>query len=39
MLAYNGNEPYIFISYALKDNATVLPLIEALQGRGLDIKP
>ena len=34
MQIYNGNEPYIFISYALKDNATVLPFIEALQGRG-----
>ena len=31
---YNGNEPYIFISYAHRDNDRVLPLIEALQQRG-----
>ena len=34
---YNGNEPYIFISYAHKDSATVLPLIDALQQRGFRV--
>ena len=29
--AYKGSEKYIFISYAHKDSADVMPLIEALQ--------
>ena len=32
--AYNGNEPYIFISYAHKDSDKVLPIIRELQSRG-----
>ena len=37
MSTYNGNEPYIFISYAHADSATVLPLIEGLQSRGFRV--
>ena len=33
-IAYNGNQPYIFISYAHKDAETVLPIIAAMQARG-----
>ncbi len=32
--AYEGNQPYIFISYAHKDAKTVLPILEALEGLG-----
>ena len=32
--AYEGNEPYIFISYSHKDSETVMPVIDALQERG-----
>lgn len=32
--AYEGNAPYIFISYAHKDTDAVLPVIEALQANG-----
>ena len=32
--AYNGNEPYVFISYAHKDNDRVLPAVALLQQRG-----
>ena len=35
--AYNGNEPYIFISYAHKDMDTVLPIVSALQDAGFRI--
>lgn len=31
---YKGNEPYLFISYAHKDSARVLPLIQGLRNRG-----
>lgn len=34
---YTGNENYIFISYAHKDSALVLPLIRELQQRGFRI--
>ena len=34
MIPYEGKEPYIFISYAHKDSAEVLPLIEELSSRG-----
>ena len=34
---YQGNEPYIFISYAHKDDAVVLKVIEALQSNGLRV--
>ena len=32
--AYEGKEPYIFISYAHKDVNVVLPIISKLQDRG-----
>ena len=32
--AYNGNEPYIFVSYSHKDNATVLPIVTKMQADG-----
>ena len=35
--AYEGNEPYIFISYSHKDSDSVLPIIEALQQKGFRI--
>ena len=35
--AYEGTEPYIFISYAHKDSDTVLPIITALQERGFRV--
>lgn len=35
--AYEGMEPYIFISYAHKDSDTVLPIISALQERGFRV--
>lgn len=34
---YEGNEPYIFVSYAHKDSARVLPIIAALQEEGYRI--
>ncbi len=36
-LLYEGNEPYIFISYAHKDEEVVLPMIEALLWRGFRV--
>ena len=33
-VAYKGDQPYIFISYAHKDSETVLPIIERLQKDG-----
>lgn len=35
--AYEGKEPYIFISYAHKDTNTVLPIIAALQDAGYPV--
>lgn len=35
--AYEGTEPYIFVSYAHKDSEAVLPIIAALQDRGFRI--
>ena len=35
--AYEGTEPYIFISYAHKDSDKVLPLIAALQSNGYNV--
>ena len=35
--AYDGVEPYIFISYAHKDSALVLPMIDGLQKRGFRV--
>lgn len=34
LYSYNGNEPYIFISYAHKDNNTVYPVIARIQKDG-----
>lgn len=31
---YEGNEPYIFVSYAHKDSGTVFPILDALVQRG-----
>ncbi len=35
--SYEGNEPYIFISYAHKDESKVYPVIRGLQERGFRI--
>ena len=35
--AYEGNQPYIFISYAHKDTDTVLPIIESLTASGFRV--
>lgn len=35
--SYKGNKPYIFISYAHKDSALVLPAIRALQDKGYPV--
>lgn len=35
--AYEGNKPYIFVSYAHKDSDTVLPIIQKLSQRGFRI--
>lgn len=37
MQVYEGNEKYIFISYAHKDSAVVLPIVEELLRRGYRI--
>lgn len=37
MVAYEGNEPYVFISYAHKDKEQVLPIIRNLNNRGFRI--
>ena len=34
---YEGNEPYIFFSYAHKDSDVVLPIIEALANNGFRV--
>ncbi len=36
-LAYEGNDPYIFISYAHKDSCRVLPLIAKMEKAGLRV--
>ena len=36
-IAYEGNEPYIFVSYAHKDAARVLPIILKMQEAGLRV--
>ena len=33
-LVYNGNEPYIFISYAHKDSDIVIPVVQTMQAKG-----
>lgn len=35
--AYEGREPYIFVSYSHKDDARVWPVIEGLQARGMRV--
>lgn len=37
MAAYNGTEKYIFVSYAHRDNAVALPIIEGLISRGMRV--
>lgn len=37
MQVYEGNQPYIFVSYAHKDRAEVLPILEAMKARGFRI--
>ncbi|MBQ7364675.1 MAG: leucine-rich repeat protein [Clostridia bacterium] len=37
MTAYEGNKPYIFVSYAHKDTDRVLPIIEALAAAGFRV--
>ena len=34
---YNGDKPYIFISYSHRDTDTVLPIISAMEDRGYRI--
>lgn len=36
-IVYEGKQPYIFISYAHKDNAAVLPIIHKLQSEGFRV--
>ena len=36
-MVYEGDEKYIFISYAHKDSARVLPLVDALQANGFRV--
>jgi hypothetical protein len=36
-IVYEGKQPYIFISYAHKDNAAVLPIIHKLQNEGFRV--
>lgn len=37
MAVYNGNEPYVFISYAHSDSKKVFPIIEYMQRMGIRI--
>lgn len=37
MNVYDGNEKYIFVSYAHKDSKTVLPIVRTLQKKGFRI--
>lgn len=37
MGTYNGNEPYVFVSYCHADSEQVLPIIEGLQNRGFRV--
>ena len=37
MIAYEGKEPFVFISYAHKDKELVLPIIQGLQDRGFRV--
>ena len=35
IVPYNGDAPYVFISYAHKDSSVVFPILRALQNEGL----
>ena len=35
--AYNGKEPYLFISYSHRDSQRVLPIIQSLQDKGFRV--
>jgi tetratricopeptide (TPR) repeat protein len=37
MVAYEGKEPFVFVSYAHKDKNKVLPIVEGLQSRGFRV--
>ena len=37
MKAYEGNENYIFVSYAHADSKTVIPIVEVLQSAGFRV--
>lgn len=37
MGTYNGNEPYVFVSYCHADSEQVLPIIQGLQDRGFQV--
>lgn len=37
MSAYNGTQPYAFLSYSHKDTERIMPLLEKLQGVGCNI--
>lgn len=37
MGTYNGNEPYVFVSYCHADSEQVLPIIQGLQNRGFRV--
>ena len=37
MKAYEGNENYIFVSYAHADSETVVPIIEVMQSAGFRV--
>lgn len=37
MAVYNGNEPYVFVSYAHSDSKKVFPIIEYMQRTGIRI--
>lgn len=37
MAVYNGNEPFVFVSYAHSDSKKVLPIIEYMQRTGIRI--
>ena len=37
MGVYNGNEPYVFVSYSHKDSELVRPIIQGLQDRGFRV--
>lgn len=38
MMPYEGNEPYLFVSYSHKDSERVHPVLEALAAKGIRIR-